>query len=256
MESKNIKSKLHYLLWYFIIFSVIGLIIETTYGFATMGIIESRKGLYLGPFCPIYGVGGAILIFTLDKFRSNKIKLALYGGILGSVIEYVLSFMLEAIYGARFWDYGYVKYNLNGRICIIYSIFWAILSVVLIGLIKPKIDRLIDKIGRDEVPAEEIKKNKFKIAKKKSFIDIGVFSFLLIDALITVWAINTYQNRVINEYYGIEETNRNSIIKNIEDFCFSNEKMLFTFPNLRVRDNDGNEVFVKNMLNEINERLN
>lgn len=256
MESKNIKAKLHYLLWYFIIFSVIGLIIETSYGFATMGIIESRKGLFLGPFCPIYGVGGAILIFALDKFRSNKIKLALYGGIIGSVVEYVLSFMLEAIYGARFWDYGYVKYNLNGRICIIYSIFWAILSVVLIGLIKPKIDRLIDKIGKDEIPVEEIKKNKFKIAKKKSFIDIGVFSFLLIDALITVWAVNTYQNRVINEYYGIEETNRNSIIRNIEDFCFSNEKMLFTFPNLRVRDNDGNEVFVKNMLNEINDRLN
>lgn len=256
MDSKRIKSQLHYLLWYFIIFSVIGLIIETAYGFATMGIIESRKGLYIGPFCPIYGVGGAILIFLLDKFRSNKLKLAIYGGILGSVIEYVLSFMLEAIYGARFWDYGYVKYNLNGRICIIYSIFWAILSVLLIGLIKPKIDKLIDKIGKDEVPEEEIRKNKFSIVKKKSFIDIGVFTFLLIDALITVWAVNTYQNRVVNQYYGIEETNRNSIIKNIEDFCFSNKKMLFTFPNLRVRDNDGNEVFIRNMLNEINEKSN
>lgn len=250
MEKEKIKYKLHYLLWYFIIFSVVGLIIETTYGFATMGIVESRKGLYIGPFCPIYGVGGVILILLLDRFKSNKIKLAIYGGVLGSIIEYLLSFMLEAIYGARFWDYGYVKYNLNGRICIVYSIFWAILSIVLIGLIKPKIDRLIDKIGKKDNELE----NKFCILKKRSFIDLGIFIFLLIDALVTVWAINTYQNRVLNQYYGIEEENKNSIIKNIEDFCFSNEKMLFTFPNLRVRDNNGNEVFVRNILNEINKR--
>lgn len=252
MEANSIKNKLHYLLWYFIIFSVVGLIIETTYGFATMGIIESRKGLYLGPFCPIYGVGGAILIFILDKFKNNKIKLAIYGGILGSVVEYLLSFMLEAIYGARFWDYGWVRYNLNGRICIIYSIFWAILSVILVSFIKPRIDKYINKIGKDEI-SEENKKIR-NIIKKKSIIDLGVFIFLLLDALITVWAINTYQNRVINEYYGIEQ-NKNSIIKNIEDYCFSNEKMLFTFPNLRVRDNNGNEIFVRNLLNEINNKL-
>ncbi len=248
MNAKAVKEKLHYLLWYFIIFSIIGLIVETTYGFATMGIIESRKGLYLGPFCPIYGVGGAILIFVLDRFKNSKIKLAIYGGILGSVIEYILSFALEAIYGARFWDYGYVKYHLNGRICVTYSIFWAILSVVLIRFVKPKIDKLISKIGKEEVSKEETKKNKFAVIKKRSFIDMGIFIFLIVDALITVWAISTYQNRVVNQYYGIEEKPKNVIIKSIEDACFSNEKMLFTFPNLRVRDKDGNGMFVKTML--------
>lgn len=246
MENTDVKNKLHYTLWYFIIFSIVGLVIETSYGFVTMGIIESRKGLYLGPFCPIYGVGGAILILILDKFKNNKIKLAVYGGILGSVIEYLLSFMLEAIYGARFWDYGYVKYNLNGRICSVYSIFWAILSVVLITFIKPQIDKIINKIGKKE--------NNNKL-KNRYLIDLGVFIFLIIDALITVWAVNTYQNRVLNEYYGLEEKNKISIIKNIEDNYFSNEKMLFIFPNLRVRDNDGNEMFVKNMLSEINNNL-
>lgn len=246
MENTDVKNKLHYTLWYFIIFSIVGLVIETSYGFVTMGIIESRKGLYLGPFCPIYGVGGAILILILEKFKNNKIKLAVYGGILGSVIEYLLSFMLEAIYGARFWDYGYVKYNLNGRICSVYSIFWAILSVVLITFIKPQIDKIINKIGKKE------NDNQFK---NRYLIDLGVFIFLIIDALITVWAVNTYQNRVLNEYYELEEKNKISIIKNIEDNYFSNEKMLFIFPNLRVRDHDGNEMFVKNMLSEINNNL-
>ncbi len=255
MKDTTINIKLHHLLWYFIIFSIIGLIVETTYGFATMGIIESRKGLIWGPFCPIYGVGGALLIFLLDRFKDNKIKLAIYGGILGSILEYLLSFGLESIFGARFWDYGYVKYNLNGRICIVYSIFWAILSVILISLIKPAIDKLIDKIGKENIIISEDKQRKFNfsILKKRAFIDLGIFIFLVLDALITVWAINTYQSRVINEYYGLENNNI-SIITNIENNIFSNEKMLTTFPNLRLRDNNGNEVFVRNMLKEISER--
>lgn len=254
MESKKEREELHYLLWYFIIFSVVGLIIETSYGFATMGIIESRKGLYLGPFCPIYGVGGAILIFVLNKFKDNKIKLAIYGGILGSVIEYLLSFGLESIYGARFWDYGWAEHNLNGRICVLYSAYWAILSVVLISLIKPKIDKLIDKIGKaNDIESKDKKGNALKLVKRK-YIDLGVFIFLVIDSVITAWGVITYQNRVLNEYYEIETKSSNSIITKIEDNWFSNEKMLFTFPNLRVRDNDGNEVFVCNMLNEISQR--
>lgn len=235
---KSKLIKLHYALWYFILFSVAGLIIEMSYGYATMGIIESRKGLFLGPFCPIYGVGGALLIFILDKFKNNKLKLFIYGGIIGSVLEYVLSFILEAFYGARFWDYGYVKYNINGRICIIYSLFWAILSVVIIKLIKPRVDKIIEKIPR----------------KKIKVLDIGVTIFLILDVIITVWAITTYQTRVLNDYYGVTVQRKETIITKIEDNWFSNEKMLLTFPNLRARDEHGNEIFIRNILEELNNK--
>lgn len=43
--------------WYIVIFSIIGLIVETLYCYLTTGILESRKGLIWGPFCPVYGVG-------------------------------------------------------------------------------------------------------------------------------------------------------------------------------------------------------
>lgn len=251
MEKTQIKNKLHYALWYFIIFSVVGLIVETSYCYATMHILESRKGFYLGPFCPIYGFGATVLVLTLEKYKNNKFKLALYGGILGSVVEYLLSFILEALYGARFWDYGWVNYNLNGRICITYSIFWAILSVILVGLLCPKINKLIDKIGNNSKIYELGFLPKLK---SRLFIDLGVFIFFIFDVLITIWAINTYQNRVLNDYYNIENKNKNNLIQIIEDNCFSNEKMLLYFPNLRVRDHEGKEIFVKNLLNEINNR--
>ena len=52
MENSK-KISIHDLFWYFLIFSVIGLILETVYCYITSGVIESRKGLLWGPFCPV-----------------------------------------------------------------------------------------------------------------------------------------------------------------------------------------------------------
>ena len=60
------KLNFHQILWYFIIFSIIGLLIETLFCYSTSGVIESRKGLLWGPFCPVYGVGAVILIILLN----------------------------------------------------------------------------------------------------------------------------------------------------------------------------------------------
>ena len=86
MENKK-QLTIHQLFWYFVIFSVLGLIIETLYGYATMGIWQSRKGLIWGPFCPVYGVGAVILILLLNHIdRKSYAKLFIYGFLIGSVV--------------------------------------------------------------------------------------------------------------------------------------------------------------------------
>ena len=171
-EKKDILGYLANLIWYFIIFSVIGLIVETLFGYATMGKLECRKGFIYGPFCPVYGAGAVLCIALLDRVKESKFKVFFYGMIAGAVIEYVISYMLEAIYGLKFWDYTYLPYNLNGRICVRYSSYWGILSLGLIYLVKPNIDKLINKIP------------------KKNIIAIIACILLVIDAIITVVAIN------------------------------------------------------------------
>ena len=97
------KITFHEILWYFIIFSIIGLIIETIYCLVTTGILESRKGLLWGPFCPVYGVGATVLILCLNRVDSrNSFELFIYGFLLGSLIEYLMSYVLEAVYSIRF----------------------------------------------------------------------------------------------------------------------------------------------------------
>lgn len=228
------KSNLHQLFWYFILFSILGLILETVFCYITTRTIESRKGLIWGPFCPVYGAGAIFLIAFLHKIdKKNYFKLFVYGALIGAAVEYILSYGLEAIYGTRFWEYSYTNNDINGRICITYSFFWGILSILLMKVIKPMMDRLIDRIS----------------LKIKASVETAIFIFLVVDALVTVWAISTYENRVMKEYYN-ENVNYSSIawMRKIEEDYFTNERMRKTFPNLRTKDREGNQVFVRDLI--------
>ena len=236
MENKK-QVTVHQLFWYFLIFSILGLVIETLYCYFTMGILESRKGFIWGPFCPVYGVCGAILIYILDKMNLKSIiKLFVAGFIIGSIGEYILSYILESIYGIRFWNYEYLQYNLNGRISLIFSIYWGILAIILIKFVKPLIDKGLNKLG----------------TKPRNVIDILIFIFLVIDCIFTVWGIQTYQNRVLKNIQTKETSNNIFIeLKNkIENDYFTNERMSKIFPNLRIKDENGNEVWIKTLINE------
>lgn len=236
MEEKN-ELKIYDLIWYFVIFSILGMIIETLYCYITTGVIESRQGLIWGPFCPVYGVGAVILIFVLNKYNKNWIKLFILGLILGSVIEYLLSYILEAIYGIRFWEYSYITEHINGRICLPYSIFWGVLSILVMKIVKPLIDKIIKLIP-------------INIGKK---IEMVIVIFLIIDSLCTVWAIESCKNNILNIHNGIiqksmEEKNYFEKTKtNIEEMLFPQEKVLKTFPNLRIKEN-GKEVFIRDLI--------
>lgn len=236
MENRK-KVTLHHLFWYFLIFSILGLIIETAFCFFGNGVLESRKGFIWGPFCPIYGVCGAALIFILDKLNCKGfVKLFIAGFIFGSIGEYILSYCLEAIYGTRFWNYEYLQYNLNGRICLTFSIYWGVLAIILVKWVKPIIDKLVDKIK----------------PHTRNIVELGIFIFLVIDGLVTIWGIQTYQNRVIyNKVYKPVDGNIFSQIRSkIENEYFTNERMSTTFPNLRIKNENGDEVWIKTLIKD------
>ncbi len=63
----------------------------------------------------------------------------------GSVTEYIVSFGTEILIGTRWWDYSDKILNINGRVCLLYSIFWGIFNSILVKLVNPKIDKLCTK---------------------------------------------------------------------------------------------------------------
>ena len=151
-EAENTESKkkitimglsIWRILAYFIIYSVVGYIIETIYGIITKGTWESRQSFLYGPFCAIYGLGASIMIIFLHKYSKRYNTLFLGGFIVGSIVEYLVSWIGELILGVKWWDYSNRPLNINGRICVYFSLFWGFLALYLMASFNPKIDKLI-----------------------------------------------------------------------------------------------------------------
>ena len=73
IEDPVVKITFKRELAYFVIYSFLGFIVETIFGILTKGVVESRKSCLFGPFCCIYGLGAAIMIPGLQKFKKSVI---------------------------------------------------------------------------------------------------------------------------------------------------------------------------------------
>ena len=238
------------LLAYFIIYSIFGYIIETLFALVRYGVLESRQSFLYGPFCSIYGVGAVIMILFLQYFRKNSITLFIGGFIIGSITEYLLSLIGELILHVKWWDYSNMPLNINGRICFYYSIFWGILAIFLMRTIHPRVRTIMAYI---------LKKSSIKFVK--TFI-ISITIFLVIDCFISGYAINLFTIRMIAENNlnvehkefifeineRIQKSNFNSFLINT---LFNNEKMIKTYPNLKVQEVDGTIIYFKDLLPNI-----
>ena len=107
--------------------SFAGVMVELIWCFLRHGYLESRAGLVYGPFNLLYGVGAVVLTVFLYRYRNRGRWLSfLVGMAVGSAVEYACSFAQEIFLGSRSWDYSDMPFNLNGRICLLYSVFWGL----------------------------------------------------------------------------------------------------------------------------------
>lgn len=130
---------------YFFIYSIIGWSAEMIYCRIYDGKWSDRGFLY-GPYCPIYGCGGLIVIIFLEPFANNKIAVFLLALVLTSVLEYVTSYLMEKIFDAKWWDYSDKPLNINGRVYILNSILFGLFGLILTYIIHPYIKVIINYI--------------------------------------------------------------------------------------------------------------
>lgn len=224
---KNIVWKI---LIYFIIYSIAGFFLETVFAIITKGTIESRQSFLYGPFCIVYGIGAISLIFTLNKYKDNNIKLFLYGMFVGAIVEYFTSYIGELMMHVKWWDYSTAFLNIHGRTCLFYAICWGILTIPLIKYLNPALDKAIDKVF-SKVPIQTLK-----------IAITSITLFMAVDGLISCYALDNFLARVAEEnnvkIVGIEEGEKSS---KLATKLFSNEKMMMTYPNMLVV-NDKNEI--------------
>lgn len=127
--------------WYFVIYSFAGWIIEVIYQAVCKGKILNR-GFLNGPVCPVYGFGmSAVLLIYYSLNTENFLIIFLEGFIFTTLIELFAGFVLDKCFHARWWDYSKMPMNLNGYICLAFSIIWGLAVTFAIKVVHPNIQR-------------------------------------------------------------------------------------------------------------------
>ena len=106
-----------------------------------------NPGFCVGPYVPLYGCGLCILYLLAALGGSTGWentaagRALLFAGMAVSMtaIEYVAGILLLKVAKVRLWDYSMLWGNVNGLICTLFSLLWAVLGAVYYFLLHPYI---------------------------------------------------------------------------------------------------------------------
>lgn len=204
----------------FFIASFLGVVSETLWALVLSGKLVSRAGLVYGPFNMLYGLGAVLLSVCLYKFRNRGSWLSFLGGmIIGSALEYVWTLVQEFVFGTRSWDYSNLPFNIDGRICLLYSVAWGFLGVLWIKNIYPRIARLVLKLPN----------------KAGKIITVCLTVFFTYNTVITSMAIMRWSGRS-------EAGDNPTQLEQYIDKSFPDERMRKIFPEMEFMDPDKKEL--------------
>ena len=107
-----------------------------------------NRGVYRGPYLPIYGAGGLLLCFLLSRLKKHPVLVFLFSVILCSGLEYFTSYFLEMLWGIRWWDYSGHFLNIQGRICLVGAALFGLGGTFLVCLLLPTYEKWYHKIPK------------------------------------------------------------------------------------------------------------
>ena len=133
----------------FFIGAFLGDITETIFCRITAGYWMSRSSVVWGPFSIVWGLAIALVTLLLYRYKDKSSSwLFMAGTLLGGAYEYLCSVFTEVVFGAVFWDYSKIPFNLGGRINLLYCFFWGFAAVIWFKALYPPISDLIERIPR------------------------------------------------------------------------------------------------------------
>ncbi len=134
---------------YFIVYSFLGWAYESFYySFQLRKFVNA--GFLHGCMCPIYGLACIGNILLLSNIESDLVVLVVSMTVISS-IEYVVSFMLEKLFDKRWWDYSKWPMNINGRISLVTSVCFGIMSLIQLRLIHPQLSKLMWRLSERSI---------------------------------------------------------------------------------------------------------
>lgn len=123
----------------FLAFSIIGWLYEVGIMWFEMHQGFVNRGYLFGPYLPIYGIGGLLLLMTAGRLRKHPIPCFLAICVMATGIELLASYLLEWILGYFLWNYLDTGYGptFQGRIALRSSLQFGLMGMVAVYVIYP-----------------------------------------------------------------------------------------------------------------------
>ncbi len=138
-------SQTYVVLWSLLIYSVLGLLIETVFCLVVDGVLESRSGLLYLPLRPMYGVAGTVCELLLAPVLRYPLLSFVSAMLICTAIEFGASLIMDRMFGAVSWDYTGQRFNLYGRVCLKFSVAWGLLALVTVNVVAPLLAVVVDR---------------------------------------------------------------------------------------------------------------
>ncbi|MBR3199689.1 MAG: putative ABC transporter permease [Bacilli bacterium] len=119
----------------FIIYAFIGWIIEII-----VALINNHKfinrGFLMGPIIPIWGLGAMMITWSV-KPSDSVLSLIISSAFIGTFLEYIVNYIMEKLFKARWWDYSNLPFNIEGRVWLGSSLLFGVGGFLLIRYMNP-----------------------------------------------------------------------------------------------------------------------
>lgn len=204
----------------FITYATIGWLLETTYVFIGTKKLYNR-GFMIGPYIPIYGVGGLLITILLSRYQDSVFSLFCMSIVICSLLEYFTSLLMEKLFKARWWDYSNRTFNINGRICLETMVPFGLVALIVIHFLNPFFLNLYEKMN-------PLGLNILSIIIATIFLIDFIFSFIVVSGykqtLKGIKTINKDVTEDVNAYIRELFTKKS----------YFSKRLVKAFPNMRV----------------------
>ena len=197
-------EKFDFFKWFllFIIYSNIGWLIE---------VVKTKfddkkwinRGFLIGPYCPIYGISGIIMVNYLTHYKNDIVTVFILALFVCSFAEYITSYVMEKLFNTRWWDYTNEKFNLEGRICLKNCVYFGLLGVLLVYVINPMFVRILNNINDGNL----------------KIIGIITLVYFVFDFILSMWLINK-----VKDQYNLDRKDMTEVLTKKRETILRKEK--------------------------------
>jgi len=202
----------------FLMYSIVGWCIEVM-----LTLINEKKfvdrGFLLGPYCPIYGYGMLLIVFLLKDYTDNILVLFILSMVICLSLEYVVSYFMELLFKARWWDYSNKKYNINGRICLEYGFLFGVGGTLIMYIVHPFIVSVVSSFSSVGI----------------LIIGITLLVLFIIDNVVSFNVIFKFKKFEFRDYVDNTEEISNLVKEHLIKNSRFTKRLAKAFPDVRVR---------------------